>query len=347
MNPISSRLLNQQLICPQFHRPVDVVSWMGAMQAQDYQSVRWAVAMRTRKPSFKAFEDDFNSGRIVRTHLLRCTWQLVAGEDLAWILALCAGKAKSTMKGWMTSNGVKITEEEENRISDIFEEYLAEERCATKDDFVKALAEKDIKMDDHRLSYHIRLAELSGRLCSGDLRPQKSTYSLVRGKIGNMQTLHGEEALGRLATKYFQSHSPATLEDFAWWSGLNLATCREALRLLESSLQCEKFKGRDFYVLNSCRTRGFRSGTVHLIPPYDEYLIAYKSRDIVLEPAMSHKAHNNSGIFKPIVALDGEIVGNWSPTAQDGRIEIFKEGVSIPQKELSLQFRNFITAKNS
>jgi hypothetical protein len=71
MNPISQRLLNQQLICPQFTTPHDVVAWMGAMQAQEYKMMRWAVGMRTRRPSARAFEQDYNSGRIVRAHLFR------------------------------------------------------------------------------------------------------------------------------------------------------------------------------------------------------------------------------------------------------------------------------------
>ena len=56
MNPVSQRLLNQQLICPQLTSPQEVVSWMGAMQAQEYRMMRWAVGMRTKRPSAKAFE---------------------------------------------------------------------------------------------------------------------------------------------------------------------------------------------------------------------------------------------------------------------------------------------------
>ena len=94
MNPISARLLNQQLICPQFTSPHDVVAWMGAMQGQEYSMMRWAVAMRTKRPSAKAFARDFDSGRIIRTHLFRTTWQLVAAEDYAWMLALCRRKTR-------------------------------------------------------------------------------------------------------------------------------------------------------------------------------------------------------------------------------------------------------------
>lgn len=67
MNPIAIRLLSQQLICPQFDTPQKVVSHFGAIQAQDYRMVRWAVMMRTRKPSSIAFKKAFDEGEIVRS----------------------------------------------------------------------------------------------------------------------------------------------------------------------------------------------------------------------------------------------------------------------------------------
>lgn len=56
-NPTNIRLLNQQLAAPQFSRPEEVVSHFGAMQAQDYRMMRWAVEMRTRRPSSRAFAE--------------------------------------------------------------------------------------------------------------------------------------------------------------------------------------------------------------------------------------------------------------------------------------------------
>ena len=329
MNPVSSRLLSQQLVCPQFKTPADVVSYMGAMQAQDFRAGRWAAVMRTRKPSFKAFEEDFNAGRIVRLHLLRCTWQMVTGDDYRWILPLCAGKARTALRGWMTSNRISINADEEERISAGFKEALTGKRSLTKDEMKKTLKGKGIQMDEHRFSYHLRMAELNGLICSGDLNPLKSTYCLVNQKLGSAaEALTREEALERLADKYFISRSPATFEDFVWWSGLNAGECRAAVDMIAGRLHTWRWNGRDFLIHEKSRSRECRKGSIILLPPYDEYLISYKSRDIVLEPALSHKAHNNSGIFKPVIAVDGEIVGNWSPTAKTGNIEIFKGEVN-------------------
>ena len=343
MNPISIRLLNQQLIAPQNSKPEDVVAHFGAMQAQEYRMMRWAVEMRTKRPSEKAFTKAFNEGRIVRLHLLRGTWQLVSAEDYWWMLDLCAPKAKHVINGWMSSNKIAIADEELALIRNLIVETADQKGSVTKEDFEETLAAKGITMDNHRLSYHIRFAELDGVICSGDLLPMKvaskrvqndacidsaerkqaramlkATYALSEKKIPRTEPIVRDWALARLATKYFQSHSPATLEDFVWWSGLNVGDCKRGIELIGNHLYCDSYKGKTFFLHENSRTRGFRKGEYLLIPPYDEYLIGYKSRDIVLDPAFKHFAHNNSGIFQPVIAYDGRICGNWSP---------FKEGL--------------------
>ena len=323
MNPISIRLLNQQLICPQFDHPAELVNYMGAIQAQEYRMMRWAVAMRTRKPSAKAFKEAFDSGQIIRLHLMRGTWQLVSAEDYWPLVELCAPRAMAVTKGWMNSNKISISDDEVMQIRDIIIQTVADKRSTTKEEIVQALAEKDIYMDEHRLSYHIRMAEISGTICSGDLLPMKATYALTADKVKSKRIMDRDETLLLLTRKYFQSRQPATLEDFVWWSGLNISDCRKGITLMGQSIHSEKWKGRDFYLTDTCRTRGFSTGKYLLIAPYDEYLISYKSRDIVLSPEYKHKAHNNSGIFQPVIAHDGIICGNWAPFKQDNKADFF------------------------
>ena len=341
MNPVSARLLSQQLICPQFTSPHDVVSWMGAMQAQDYKMIRWGVAMRTKKPSAKAFEKDYNDGRIVRTHLFRTTWQLVAGEDLGWMLELCRKPAMRGLLGWMKANGISIPEAEQEVVSQIFSDVLTKSRIAVKSDFAAALEDRGIQMDDHRLSYHIRLGEYSGMLCSGVLLPRKHSYALVADKLPKSEPIPREEALARLAGIYFRSHGPATMEDFAWWSGLNAGDCRKGMDALGDELVEVRWKGLPFFVREGFRTRGFRSGCVHLLPPYDEYLIGYKSRQVSLNPDHSHRAHNNTGNFWPVVLQNGQVVGNWSAPGGKVTVDLFHPDADLDEEALLGQIKKF------
>ena len=56
MNIPNIRLLNQQLLNPLFREPKELVSWMGAMQAQNYSMVKWAVGMRLKSATIQTVE---------------------------------------------------------------------------------------------------------------------------------------------------------------------------------------------------------------------------------------------------------------------------------------------------
>ena len=341
MNPISQRLLNQQLICSQLSTPHEVVAWMGAMQAQEYRMIRWAVGMRTRTPSAKAFEKAYNEGQIVRVHLFRTTWQLMAGEDLGWMLELCRENALRGMAGWMHSNGIDIPLAEQESIQLIFSDFLSKNRIAQKADFANALQERGITMDGHRLSYHIRLAEYSGLLCSGDLFPLKHSYALTAAKLPKAPGITREEALAKLARAYFRSHCPATLEDFLWWSGLGIGDCRKGINAIRSELIEERWKGLPFFRHQDSRTRGFRSGTITLLPSYDEYLIGYKSRHVAVNPDFMHRAHSDNGIFWPVILQDGEAAGNWAAAGGKVRTEVFSPDASLNQEALASELERY------
>lgn len=341
MNPVSQRLLSQQLICPQFTTPREVVGWMGAMQAQDYRGMRWAVEMRTRKPSAKAFKKAYDCGEIVRIHLMRGTWQLVTADDYRSMVDLCGARALAVTKGWMTSNRISIPDEELMRVREVLCRIVGDLRSATKEDIVRGLEERDIRMDDHRLSYHLRIAEFSGILCSGDLLPMKASYALSASKLPCSVRRDRDEALRTLTRQYFRHSQPATLEDFVWWSGLGVNDCRKGIGLLGDWLHIEKWRGREFYLTDEGRTQGFRKGRCLLLPPYDEYLISYKSRDIALPREHTARAHNSTGNFWPVVLVDGRVAGNWRAAGGQVTADPFPGGPGIDLESLDREIARY------
>ena len=68
---------------------------------------------------------------------------------------------------------------------------------------------------------------------------------------------------------------------------------------------------------------------MHLLPPYDEYLIGYKSRQVALHPDHRHRAHDQTGTFWPVILLDGEVVGNWSSAGGRLRTDVFRPDVVL------------------
>jgi hypothetical protein len=88
------RLGAQQVARHGFTRPAELVAWMGAVQAQEPLAARWAVGLRLGKGAgggaANAIADALADGSILRTHVMRWTWQLVTPADLHWMLPLVA-----------------------------------------------------------------------------------------------------------------------------------------------------------------------------------------------------------------------------------------------------------------
>ena len=312
MNIPNIRLLNQQLVVPQFTDVHDLVAHMGMLQAQEYRMMRWAVGIRMKHPSMSAFRSAYNSGRIVRTHLFRCTWQLVAAEDLRWMLKLCADKNKAAINGYAAYHGRDISEVEYGRANRLIGQALSGRKSTTKSELVGRLAELGLADTPHTISIYLRRAELDGVICSGELDEKENTYALIDERIPPAEEPTREEAVAMLARKYFRSHSPATLEDFTWWTNLNTGECRAAIETIRNELIEEKHGVTAYYIHRDCRTCGCRRQTL-LLPSYDEYLLGYKSRHHVLEGEFRPRAYSNNGLFYPIIISGGRVVGNWHP----------------------------------
>ncbi|MGE5805440.1 MAG: DNA glycosylase AlkZ-like family protein, partial [Ignavibacteria bacterium] len=63
------RLINQHIVGTKLKAPKEIVSWMGAIQAQDYPMAKWAVGLRLHGSTDKEIESAFNAGKFLRTHV--------------------------------------------------------------------------------------------------------------------------------------------------------------------------------------------------------------------------------------------------------------------------------------
>ncbi len=106
-NISNARLITQQIAATTFTTPKEIVGWMGAMQAQDYNMAKWAIGLRLEDTTDAIIEDAFNKGDILRTHVLRPTWHFVSADDIYWMLELTAPHMNRAMKSKTQSVRVK------------------------------------------------------------------------------------------------------------------------------------------------------------------------------------------------------------------------------------------------
>ena len=294
---LSQRLHNQKLSSSELEKPVDIVRWLGAVQAQDYHAAKWALGLRMREATHTQVEAAFNNGEIIRTHLLRPTWHFVAPEDIRWLLQLTAPHVNRR-----SGSGYRRFELDDKvfkRSNNVLSKALRGGKHLTRAVLRAALNKAAIAADDGvRLAHILLRAELDGVVCSGPREGKQFTYALLDERVPQGKVFTREEALAELTRRYFSSHGPATLQDFIWWSGLSTTDAKRGMELYKPPIT--RIKNRIEY-------------PCHLLPAFDEYFVAYKERETM--PGL-----NNWDVLGPTIIVGGRVAGTWKQT--NGRITL-------------------------
>ncbi|MDH6354232.1 hypothetical protein M2132_000559 [Dysgonomonas sp. PH5-45] len=314
------RTVSQQLSNQKFTNPKDVVAWMGAIQAQEYNMAKWAVGIRTKNATLQLVDEALSRGDILRIHLLRPTWHFVTPENIRWMLQLSAQRIKSAFASY--NRKMEITESMLIQTNRLIEKLLEGNKSLTREEIGIEFSKTGIEVDNPRMNHFMMYAETEGIVCSGIDKNKKPTYSLLDERVPPAAPLHKEEALAKLALIYFQSHSPATPHDFVWWSGLSLTESRQAISSIKDKLIEEQINERTFYIHEHFGKITETPQIAHLLPSFDEYLISYKDRTAVLDMEHHPKAFTNFGIFYPVVMHRGQIIGNWKKSVKKNSINL-------------------------
>jgi hypothetical protein len=283
---------------------------MGAIQAQDYGQALWAIGARLRQGTVADVERAIAEGRILRTWPMRGTLHFVAPALAKAMVAASAPRMLASTRRRREQLG--LDEGVLARAMALFARVLGGRQAMTRPALMERLREAGIAPDGQR-GYHLLYhAAQTGLICVGPMAGKQQTFVLLDEWAPAREDLGREELLARLAGTYFRSHAPATEQDFAWWAGLTLADARRAAAGLEEP-----------------EDRAAPAARVHLLPGYDEFLLGYRDRSAVLDPAHADRVvPGGNGVFKAIVVVDGRVVGTWkkSPRVE---VELFEPVAGI------------------
>jgi winged helix DNA-binding protein len=307
------RLMNQQVVEPAFAHASQVVQWLGAVQAQDYLGALWAVGLRLPGASEQDVEQALAEKTIVRTWPMRGTIHFVAPADVRWMQELLAPRVVQGAKSRYAQLG--IDEETVATSAKVLTKALQGGRQLTRSALYEVLEQANIATKDSR-GLHIlgRLAH-DRLLCFGARAGKQPTFALLDEWVPEAKSLPRDEALARLAQRYFTSHGPATLQDFVWWAGLRIGEARAGIQTIAAELGREAIDGQEYYYAQVQPAPRPAASGVFLLPPYDEYLVAYRDRSASLAAEYQPRVvPGGNGIFNPIVVTDGRVTGLWKRT---------------------------------
>jgi hypothetical protein len=315
------RLVAQQIARPTFKTPRDLVAWMGAVQAQDYAAVKWAAGLRLAGAVTDAgIERAIDEGAVIRTHALRGTWQLVAPADVRWMLDLVAPRLIASYA--TRYRQLELDAATFRRGNAVLAEALRGGAQLTRGELASAYEAAGIATTGQRLAHLLQRAELEALICGGARRGKQFTYTLLENRApGSLPRLERDEALAELALRYFRSRGPATLDDFKWWSGLAPAGARAGLDAVKPLLASTVLDSRAYWHDKEAVAEA-RSSAAFLLPAFDEYLIAYRDRDAVLDPQYVKRLNAGGGLLAPCIVLGGRVIGTWRRTLARATVAI-------------------------
>ena len=307
---------------------LDVATWFGAMQAQDAASGVWSLGVRVAGSTKADVDAAFERAEVIRTWPMRGTIHIVPARDARWMLALTGPRALS---GTQTRRQqLDLTSNDLERAVDVLGIALAGGRL-TRAATLAALQDAGLDTSSQRGYHLLWYASQVGVTCIGPMEGKEQTFVLLDQWAPDQVTMDSGDALVELALRYFRSHGPATIKDFAGWTGLTLTAARAAVAGNDGRLVSAPFEDGELWMTSELLSAIDDGATAQplpavALPGFDEFLLGFKDRRVQLAPEnMEQVVPGSNGMFRSTICIDGRAVATWVRTARKSRIDVTLE----------------------
>jgi hypothetical protein len=309
------RLASQGLLGSGFDGVPEAVRGMAAMQAQDLPAALWAVGVRVPGAGLSDVRRALDEGSVVRSWPMRGTLHLLAPEDLRWVLNITTARMVQGTAGRhrqleITGRDVEVCREAALGLVD-------GGRAASREELFAAFAAAGQATKAQRGIHLLWMLCQSCSLVHGPLHGNQQKFVAFDRWIPSSRDLGREEGIAELLLRYLRSHGPATLRDFAWWSSIPLTEVRRALPAVSGGLVELQFDGTQYWLAPEAAALlddgvpGQR--TVLALPGFDEFVLGYTDRSIVLPPEHAQEVvPGGNGVFKKAIVAGGGVTGTWA-----------------------------------
>ena len=320
-----------------FTTPLEVVTAFGAMQAQDYGQALWAIASRIPGCTRDDVEAAIGRFEIIRTWSMRGTIHFVPATDAKWMVDLLTPRITAKLKS--RRKELNVTSENLARCAEILMQNLYNKQLLSRPRIFQLFEEAGEPTANQR-GYHI-LLELAqqGLIFIGPNDGKQPTFGLL-DEFATSTALSRDESLRTIAIRFFQSHAPATIEDFVYWSGLTVTDAKKAIELAGVKLK-QITIGDDTYLAGASLQLPSTpiQNSVHLMAGFDEYFLPYRKRHIIIDSEhTNHITPGGNGVFKPTLVINGIVSGVWARQVKASSatltIRIFP-GITVSSEELA------------
>ena len=308
-----------------------VVDRLMAVQAQDLAAAKWAVGSRVPGSTAADVDAMLEQRRVVRSWPMRGTLHLVPARMLRPILSLTG--ARELGRAALRHRQLELGPAEYGIARDTAERLLAGGGSATRDALLAAWEAAGVATGGQRGYHLIWWLALDAVLACGPVEGRTQRFVLLDewAPAAPDAPADRDETLGELFAGYVAGHGPATLKDFAWWTGLTLGDARAALAAAGDRV--ERFPGDDverFTAPGVADAASRRPSGALALAAFDEYFLGYADRSAVCDPRHHDRViPGGNGVFQPMLVVDGRVIGTWRRAGRADRprveLDVFDE----------------------
>jgi hypothetical protein len=125
---------------------------------------------------------------------------------------------------------------------------------------------------------------------------------------------------------YLRAFGPATVTDFALWSGLALTEARKIWAREQANLAPVNVEGWDATVLrkdlDELAQVEFEHPLVRLLPYFDSFLLGHKEREHLAAAQHRPNIYRPQGWIAPVVLVDGRVAAVWKHVRDGDHLQV-------------------------
>jgi hypothetical protein len=338
-------------------QPLDVVRQLAAIQAQYSATISLALWARTGSLSPDWVRNAlFDTRVLVKTWCLRGTVHVLASADLALMVGAIGPQQLRDHEHFMRTR----RDMDEHAIRALNEAILGAltQRSLGRSELHRAVPEL-AAIEGASWGLDVKALAFLGDLVFAGADGAETHFARRDVWLPGLSwTLPSEiEARRELLLRYLTAYGPATMQDFAHWSGLKMKAVQETVEACApdvSRVQVAEWHGdyysraKDEFTLTGCE----EPKGVRLLPKFDPLLMAYKDKQRFTGEHHLSQVYRRGGQVEAVVLLAGRAIATLRTRLQATRLHFLcKPFVRLDGHERSMlrrcaeQLAEFLEAK--
>ena len=322
---------------------VSVVGDMAGAQAQLLSAAQTSIWSRVRDLQIAQVEKAMSKRTLVKAACMRQTLFLVPARDLAIFVRGTSGRAEKEIR-WALGKGVpeRVIDAAIDAALSSLDEPLVRAEIAERTSRILGVTRRDVQgggWGSHRqlaavpvgdLIYPVvdllHLVAARGVVCYGPNRGNEPTFVRADAWIPNWKDMPREQAEEHLLQRYLRTFGPATVTDFALWSGVTLRDAQQIWTRKQSGFATVNVEGWRTQVLRQdledLAMADLKRPVIRLLPYFDTFLLGHKERDHLVAIENKPSVYRAQGWIAPVVLVNGRVVGVWEHTRSGDHLQV-------------------------